>query len=109
MAQYLGKKQFPLAGDLQSQQKVVKGDKGQCTANTVQIINCEKRSHWIVASTIFAKSSCVNVYDTMFAKLDAETQTTIKRIFDLKSVESLRVVDMQQYCIQARQLKRAPY
>jgi len=80
-----------------------------------------------VASTIFAKSDCVNVYDTMFARLDAETQTTIKRIFGLKSVEGLRMVDMQyqegtsdlaclpllslhpfylvRCCIQARQLK----
>jgi len=31
----------------------------------------------------------------MFARLDAETRTTIKRIFGLKDVESLRMVDMQ--------------
>ena len=98
MAQYLAKKQFPLAGGLRStllQQKMVKGHKGQCTANTVQIIHCEKRSHWIVASTIFAKSGCVNIYDTMFARLDAETRATVKRIFGLKSVEGLNMVDMQ--------------
>ena len=98
MAQHLAKKQFPLAGGLRStllQQKTVKGHKGQCTANTVQIIHCEKRSHWIVASTIFAKSGCVNIYDTMFARLDAETRATVKRIFGLKSVEGLNMVDMQ--------------
>jgi len=31
----------------------------------------------------------------MFARLDVETRTTIKRIFGLKSVEGLRMVDMQ--------------
>jgi len=65
MAQFLAEKQFPLAGGLWSpllQQKAVKCVKGQCTANTVQIIHCEKGSHWIVASTIFAKSGCVNIY-----------------------------------------------
>ena len=98
MVQYLAKKQFPLAGGLRStllQQKMVKGHKGQCTANTVQIIHCEKRSHWIVASTIFAKSGCANIYDTMFARLDAETRATVKRSFGLKSVEGLNMVDMQ--------------
>ena len=98
MAQHLAKKQFPLTGGLRStllQQKTVKGHKGQCTANTVQIIHCEKRSHWIVALTIFAKSGCVNIYDTMFARLDAETRATVKRIFGLKSVEGLNMVDMQ--------------
>ena len=97
MAQYLAKKQFPLADGLQStqlQQKTVKGHKGECTVNAVQIIHCEKRNHWIVASTIFAKNGCVNIYDTMFAKLNAETQATVKRIFGLKSVEGLNMVDM---------------
>jgi len=51
--------------------------KGQCTANTVQIVHCEKRQHWIVASTILAKKGCVNIYDTLFARLDAETRTTM--------------------------------
>ena len=74
---------------------MVKGHKGQCTANTVQIIHCEKRSHWIVASIIFAKSGCVNIYDTMFARLDAETRATVKKVFGLKSVEGLNMVDMQ--------------
>ena len=48
-----------------------------------------------MASTIFAKKSSVNIYDTLFARLDAETQTAIKRLFGLKSVEGLSMVDMQ--------------
>ena len=95
MAQYLAKKQFPLAGGLQSTLLQQKGVKGQCTANTVQIVHCEKRRHSIVASTIFSKKGCVNIYDTLFARLDAETQTTIKRMFALKSVEGLNMVDIQ--------------
>ena len=75
--QYLAKKQFPLVGGLRSTLLQQKGMKGQCTANTVQIVHCEKRQHWIVASTILAKKGCVNIYDTLFARLDAETRTTM--------------------------------
>ena len=42
MAQYLAKKQFPLAGGLRSTLLQQKGVKGQCTTNTVQIVHCEK-------------------------------------------------------------------
>jgi len=86
---------FPLIGGLQCTLLQQKAVKGQCTANTVQIVHCQKRQHWIVASTIFAKKSSVNIYDTLFARLDAETRTTIKRSFGLKSVEGLSMVDMQ--------------
>ena len=95
MAQYLAKRQFPLAGGLKSTLLQQKGAKGHCTANTIQIVHCEKRKHWIVASTIFARKGCVNIYDTLFARLDSETRTTIKRMFTLKSVEGLNMVDMQ--------------
>ena len=37
----------------------------------------------------------VLIYDTMFAGIDAETRATVKRIFRLKSVEGLNMVDMQ--------------
>ena len=87
--------QFPLAGGLRSTLLQQKGAKGPCTANTVQIVHCEKSQHWVVASTIFARKGCVNIYDTLFARLDAETQAIIKRMFTLKSVGSLNMVDMQ--------------
>ena len=46
--------------------------KDSCTVNTVQIIFCRKRRHWITASTKFSESGKVDIYDTMFNKLDAE-------------------------------------
>ena len=73
MAQYLAKRQFPLAGGLRSTLLQQKDAKGPCTANTVQIVHCEKSQHWVVALTIFARKGCVNIYDTLFARLDAKT------------------------------------
>ena len=71
MAQYCIKKQFPLIGELYStlmQEKVVIG----CTVNTIQIIHCQKRKHWITVSTKSCEAGQVNVYDTAFDKLDSE-------------------------------------
>jgi len=90
MAQHLATMQFILIGGLQCTLLQQKAVKSQCTANTaVQIVHCQKRQHWIVASTIFAKKNSVNISDTLFARLDADTQTTIKRSFGLKGVEGL--------------------
>ena len=62
MVQHLAKIQFPVTGGLESmllQQK----KKDSCTMNTVQIIYCNKRSHWIMASssTKFCKFGQVNI------------------------------------------------
>ena len=48
-----------------------------------------------MASTIFTKKSSVNIYDTLFARIDADTRTTIKWSFSLKSVEGLNMIDVQ--------------
>ena len=95
VAQYLAKTQFPVTGGPESTLLQGKKRKGSCTVNTVQIIYCDKRRHWITASTKFSKPGKVDIYDTMFRKLDAETRTTVKQLFGLKKVDCINMVAMQ--------------
>ena len=95
MAQYLAKTQFPVTGGLESTLLQGKKRKGSCTVNTVQIIYCNKRRHWITASTKFGELGKVGIYDTMFHKLDAETRTTVKQLFGLKKAHDINMVAMQ--------------
>ena len=95
MAQYCIKKQFPLIGGLHStlmQEKVVIG----CTTNTIQVIHCQKRSHWITVSTKWCQAGQVNVYDTAFDKLDSESRRIVKAMFSLKSANNIHMVPVQK-------------
>ena len=95
MAQYLLKCQFPLVGGLYNtlkQQKRVIG----CTANTIQIIHCTRRKHWIMVSTKGCPAGEVNVYDTIFDKLDYETRDIIKRMFSVKTCSKINIVPVQK-------------
>ena len=95
MAQHLAKIQFPVVGGLQSTLFQQKKKKGSWTANTIQIIYCNKRSHWITASTKFCKFGQVNIYDSKFNKLDAESRITVKQMFGLKKAGDINMVTMQ--------------
>ena len=98
MAQHLLKVQFPLIGGLQStllQQKLPNTSKGSCTANTIQAIHCKKRMHWITAMTKFCDPGMVNIYDTLYSALDAETRTIVKQLFGLKATTQINIVPIQ--------------
>ena len=95
MAQYLAKTRFPVTGGLKSTLLQSKKRKGSCTVNTVQIIYCDKRCHWIAASPKFSEPGKVDIYNTMFRKLDAETQTIVKQLFGLKKADCIKMVPMQ--------------
>ena len=95
MAQHLAKIKFPAVGGLQSTVLQQKKKKGCWTENTVQIIYCNKRSHWITASTKFCKFGQVNIYDSIFNKLDAETRITMKQMFGLQKADDINMVTMQ--------------
>ena len=95
MAQYLLKRQFPLVGGLYNtlkQKQLVIG----CTANTIQIIYCTRRKHWITVSTKGCAPGEVNVYDTIFDKLDYETRDIIKRMFSVKNCSKINIVPVQK-------------
>ena len=70
--------------------------KGSCTTNTIQIIHCKKRKHWIVASTKWCKPGDINIYDTLFSKLDAEGRHIIKQMFGLKQMKCINMVKVQK-------------
>ena len=95
MAQHLVRIQFPVVGGLQSTLLQQKKKKGTWTMSTVQIIYCNKRSHWITATIKFCKPGQVNIYDSMFNKLDAETRTIVKQMFGLKKADDISMVAMQ--------------
>ena len=95
-AQSLIKSQFPLIGGLVSTLLQHKSVKGSCAANTIQIIHCEKRKHWIVASTKWCKPGDINIYDTLFSKLDAEGRAIVKQMFGLKQMRCINMVKVQK-------------
>ena len=96
LAQRMIKNQFPSVGGLKSTLLQMTKVKGQRTANSIQIVHCKKREHWIVVSTKWSKSSQVMVYDSVFTKLDAESRSTILRMFGLKNSSDIVMVPMQQ-------------
>ena len=94
MAQSIVKKQFSLLGGLQNtllQEQIVIG----CTVNTIQIVHCNKRKHWVTVTTKWCQRNKVNVYDTLFNKLDFETKCVIKKMFALGDINMVPVQKQQ--------------
>ena len=50
-------------------------------SNRIQIIYCQSRRHWIVATTINANCDIVKVYDSIFRYLDKSFLTTVEKCF----------------------------
>ena len=95
MAQSIMKKQFPLIGGLRNtllQGQIVIG----CTVNTIQIVHCNKRKHWVTVTTKWCQRNKVSVYDTLFDKLDFETKGVIKKMFALKKAGDINMVPVQK-------------
>ena len=86
--QSLLKKQFPLIGGLlltllQSKpikQKIVCG---------LQIIHCNERNHWIVASRIDSCHGPIIIYDSLHKSIHKETITVVQNMF--KKVGKLKI------------------
>ena len=79
-AQYLIKKQFSTIGGLCS--TLLQGrKKHSLPQNSLQVIYCSARHHWVVASNMECKKGVVNVYDSLFTTLDEETLDTINNWF----------------------------
>ena len=91
------KKQFPSIGGLYSTLLQDKPPSFRSrTANTIQVVHCKKRKHWITTSTKWCKDNQVAVYDSVFVRLDAETRTTIMKIFRLKKTKDIIMMPMQK-------------
>ena len=50
-------------------------------SNRIQIIYCQSRRHWIVATTKNSNCDTVKVYDSMFHYLDNNSLTTVEKCF----------------------------
>ena len=50
-------------------------------ANKLQIIH-SRNNHWLTPSTIMSTSSHIDVYDSLYDRLDADTQNIILKLFD---------------------------
>lgn len=97
LAQRMIKNQFPSVGGLKSTLLQTTKAKGQRTANSIQIVHCKKREHWVVVSTKWSRNNQVFVYDSVFTKLNPErSRSTILRMFSLKNSSDIVMVPMQQ-------------
>ena len=50
-------------------------------ANRIQIIHCESRRHWILATTVNCKCDNVKVYDSLFHYLDKDSLRIVENCF----------------------------
>ena len=84
--QQLLKSQFPHINGLEStliQQKAkLAGD--EINDNKIQIVFCNDRKHWIVATTVNCNDGEVKAYDSAFSYLDKESLQTIIKLFSNK-------------------------
>ena len=98
MAQSLLKSQFPQLNGLRS--SLLQGKELQSTddvKNKLQIIHCNKRHHWIVATTVKCKDGQVLVIDSVQKSLDDKTKSTVCRLFQRESTPPvIKVVNPQR-------------
>ena len=85
-AQYLLKKQFSTIGGLSST-LFQNQSRESLPNNSIQVIYCNARHHWIVVSNMECKKGVVNVYDSLFTFLDDETLGIIKNYFGDQSTK----------------------
>lgn len=99
MAQNLLKAQFPQFNGFCStllQGKELPVQPADAVKNKVQIIHCNKRHHWIVATTVKCENGQVLVIDSLYKSLDDETKDTVCQLFQIKTPSVIKVVNPQR-------------
>ena len=99
MAQNLLKAQFPQLNGFCStllQGKELPVQSTDAVKNKVQIIHCDKRHHWIVATTVKCVNGQVLVIDSLYKSIDDETKSTVCRLFQSKEPPVIKVVNPQR-------------
>ena len=99
MAQNLLKAQFPEFNGFRSmllQEKELPVQFIDDVKNKVQIIHCNKRHHWIVATTVKYKNSQVLVIDSFYKSLDDETKGTVCQLFQCEIPPVIKIVNPQR-------------
>ena len=59
--------------------------------NTIQIVHCQARHHWVTATTIKCKLGEVKVFDSIFNHCDKETTWVIHNLFTTSRVPKLSI------------------
>ena len=99
MAQNLLKAQFPQLNGFGStllQGKELPVQSTDAVKNKVQIIHCDKRHHWIVATTVKCENGQVLVIDSLYKSIDDETKSTVCRLFQSKEPPVIKVINPQR-------------
>ena len=58
--------------------------------NKIQIVFCNDRKHWIVATTVNCNDGEVKAYDSTFSYLDKESLQTIIKLFAFTETEGVK-------------------
>ena len=88
-SQHLVKMQFSSIGGLCS--TLLQNKSHNLPQNSVQVVFCNSRHHWIVVSNMNCNKGMVNVYDSLFKVLDEETVDTINNYFMIESKKKHKV------------------
>ena len=59
--------------------------------DSVQIVHCSTRHHWITVSTINCKDGEVRVLDSLFTNCDKETEAVIRGLYQ-RDTENIRII-----------------
>lgn len=91
LGQQLIKRQFPNISGLQSTLLQEKSKLIPSDNNTLQVVHCRTRDHWIAAATNFLNygSHEVAIYDSVFRTLDKETEEVLNSLFQSGTHEPL--------------------
>ena len=84
-AQRLLKDKHPNVGSLRT--TLYKG----IISDSVQIVHCSARHHWITVSTINCKKGEVRVFDSLFADCDKETEAVIHSLYQCHT-EKIKII-----------------
>ena len=97
-AQHLLKLQFTKLSGLDStllqhkQRKLIENG----TKNKIQIIHCNSRHHWIVATTLGCELNQVKVYDSVYTYCDMETEAIISNLFQYNAEKPVITISQSQ-------------
>jgi len=85
-AQQLLKAQFASIKLHQQLQKSASALSKDSIQNRIQILFCQERKHWIVATTVNCNPKEVEVFDSSFQYLDKDSIQLIERLFQCNNL-----------------------
>ena len=64
--------------------------------NRIQIVYCQNRRHWVVATTINSEHNTVKVYDSLFRYLNQDSLQTIENCFQSDVIPEVRMMQCRK-------------